>query len=225
MSSPVDNQAPISAPTESCKDEKRKFNDSCSECRRAHKACDRGRPCGRCVQLGIAHKCVSSVRKKRSQSKKKWFTLSVTECDGTLKIKSSCDGGAVPVKVESPVAVKTEHYQQTCQVPSLPYQTQPVKNNYYAQHAQPIPYNHQGYNRCSTMQFTDETVLTQQLLLPQALPSISSLIPQSGYYQAPPISCSRTYSQPNSPRVNWSNLIDSRNSSIVDLLLRNKSNM
>ncbi|KAL0482066.1 transcription activator of gluconeogenesis [Acrasis kona] len=73
-----------------------KMNDSCSECRKSHKACDRGRPCSRCVSLNIQDKCSSSYRKKRKQCKKKWFNLSVTDCDGHLKImtkEDSYEGG------------------------------------------------------------------------------------------------------------------------------------
>jgi hypothetical protein len=58
---------------------KRKYNDSCAECRKAHKACDRNRPCERCVKLGIADRCESTVRKKRNIVKKRWYNIEIDQ--------------------------------------------------------------------------------------------------------------------------------------------------
>jgi hypothetical protein len=56
---------------------KHKLNGSCSECRKSHKACDKGRPCKRCTYLGIEEKCESTVRKKRHVVKKRWYNLTI----------------------------------------------------------------------------------------------------------------------------------------------------
>ena len=58
-----------------------KVNFACTCCRKAHKACDGQRPCGRCKRLGITDQCKNSLRKKRgtqSVSKKNMWRKLLT---------------------------------------------------------------------------------------------------------------------------------------------------
>jgi hypothetical protein len=58
------------------------FSDSCTECHKAHKSCDKKRPCGRCMKLGIGERCVNRQRKKRVNKKSKWVNIAASV--GTL---------------------------------------------------------------------------------------------------------------------------------------------
>ncbi len=59
-------------------DNKRKaITDSCTECYKAHKQCNRERPCERCKRLGIEDKCSDRQRKKREMKKAKWVNLAI----------------------------------------------------------------------------------------------------------------------------------------------------
>ncbi|TBU44243.1 hypothetical protein BD309DRAFT_958891 [Dichomitus squalens] len=46
----------------------RNINPACSSCHRARKPCDRGRPCGRCVQRGEAEECSNRPRKRKREA-------------------------------------------------------------------------------------------------------------------------------------------------------------
>ncbi|KAL9653769.1 hypothetical protein ABK040_008635 [Willaertia magna] len=43
---------------------------ACMACRQAHKSCDKGRPCSRCIQRGIGHLCCNTPLRKRGRPRK-----------------------------------------------------------------------------------------------------------------------------------------------------------
>lgn len=75
---------PSPPPQQQQQPKKQKLNFACSNCRRAHKACSGGRPCERCIKLGIEDECRSTVRKKRVLTKKHWHSFLAQQLEQAL---------------------------------------------------------------------------------------------------------------------------------------------
>jgi hypothetical protein len=58
---------------------RKKYNEACAECRKAHKACSGTKPCERCIKLGIGDTCKTLERKKRGKSSKRWYNYQIDQ--------------------------------------------------------------------------------------------------------------------------------------------------
>ncbi|KAI0720069.1 hypothetical protein C8T65DRAFT_24499 [Cerioporus squamosus] len=71
---------------------------ACTNCRMANKKCDEGRPCGRCMKLGMHDSCVSAKRKQRSRRVKQTTTaITVSATQVAVETPTSTDGASVSI--------------------------------------------------------------------------------------------------------------------------------
>ncbi|RPD82282.1 hypothetical protein L226DRAFT_564876 [Lentinus tigrinus ALCF2SS1-7] len=71
---------------------------ACTNCRTANKKCDEGRPCGRCMKLGMSDSCISAERKQRTRRVKQTTTaITVSATQVAVETPTSSDGGSVSI--------------------------------------------------------------------------------------------------------------------------------
>ncbi|TFK84192.1 hypothetical protein K466DRAFT_233530 [Polyporus arcularius HHB13444] len=78
---------------------------ACTNCRTANKKCDEGRPCGRCMKLGMDDSCVSAQRKQRIRRVKQ-TTTAITVSATQVAVETPIPGDGPSVSIPASVHIK-----------------------------------------------------------------------------------------------------------------------
>ncbi|KAG2208483.1 hypothetical protein INT47_010179 [Mucor saturninus] len=145
--------------------------NACVNCQKACKKCDEGRPCQRCIKLGITDTCFDSPRKERKKGFKRgpYRKKSVTTTQQTSLKKESSSSPlfttSIMVKQEQ-ISPDINHAEavynmnnEYCDYPTASSDTSnsqlmTTPNNYYSNNT-PSAYFYSAYEECPQESFTN----------------------------------------------------------------------